>query len=83
MFNTLSRPQILNTLLKASTTLTLITVGFVGMVAEPVKYSSDIYSEEQQEELNKVKQGQVTIFRYKMMDSDTGSVISVSKIKPQ
>ena len=83
MFNSVSRPQILNTLVKASTTLTVITVGLVGMITEPVKSSSDVYPEAQQEELNKVRQGQVTIFRYKMMDTDTGSVISVSKIKPQ
>lgn len=83
MFNSISRPQILNTFVKASTTLTLITVGLVGMVAEPVKYSSDVYPEEQQEELNKVRQGKVTIFRYEVTDTNTGSVISVSKIKPQ
>ncbi|ERT10000.1 hypothetical protein M595_0046 [Lyngbya aestuarii BL J] len=76
--------QSLNNPFKVSAALALVTIGMIGVISEtPRTPSARYHSEDHTEEINRIRQGGVTIYRYEVTDPTTGSEISVSKIQNQ
>jgi hypothetical protein len=77
-------PQSLNNSLKISAAAALVTIGLFGVITEtPITPSAGYQNEDHTEEINRIRQGGVTIYRYEVTDPTTGSAISVSKIQDQ
>ncbi|MFY7806995.1 MAG: hypothetical protein ACOVQ7_26580 [Limnoraphis robusta] len=76
--------QNLNNPVKISAAVALVTIGLFGVISEtPRTPSARYHSEDHTEEINRIRQGGVTIYRYEVTDPTTGSAISVSKIQNQ
>ncbi|KKD36461.1 MAG: hypothetical protein WAN66_14570 [Limnoraphis robusta] len=76
--------QNLNNPVKISAAVALVTIGLLGVISEtPRTPSARYHSEDHTEEINRIRQGGVTIYRYEVTDPTTGSAISVSKIQNQ
>lgn len=77
--------QIQNNPVKISAAVALVTIGLFGVVTETPRIPSAQYRSEDHttEEINRIRQGGVTIYRYEVTDPTTGSAISVSRIKNQ
>ncbi|MEL7039139.1 MAG: hypothetical protein AAFO04_26545 [Cyanobacteria bacterium J06592_8] len=77
-----SNPQSLNNSFKLSAAAALITIGVFGVINEaPRTPSARYHNTDHTEEINRIRQGGVTIYRYDVTDPTTGSSISVSKIQ--
>lgn len=67
---------------KISAAVALVTIGMFGVITEtPRTPSARYHNEDHTEEINRIRQGGVTIYRYEVTDPTTGSAISVSKIE--
>ncbi|MEB3283045.1 MAG: hypothetical protein VKK42_29405 [Lyngbya sp.] len=74
----------LNNPFKISAAVALVTIGMFGVITEtPRTPSARYHNEDHTEEINRIRQGGVTIYRYEVTDPTTGSAISVSKIQQQ